>query len=378
MSLYDDFFSEAIRAYRAQQMRDAALLYKRAKEAAEETNDHVAAWQAGVWEAICLQFAGELRRAYATLFLLVSEIPEGASSYTRWLAEIHSYELWYSLGDRPRAEHLKRLERLYEYSTSDPNVPQHDVHVLWAGYYEDLGDWSQVLRCYEDAWSSYSKNGYFKCDIAAGAVMAALQLGQLSEAQRWFTLLSESNQDRAAGRKAYQVCRGFIALYTYPDSNDLEVIGQELEDEIRIQQHVNGAAVQLLVRFWLLLRFNDDPEDRFHPARSLLRDRSAIRRGWTRRRLATDYRLASLRFSLRIPPCEDYFYRQAQEISSLHPIDGADIQYRIQRALHAVRLFEQEADKLDILTECQWYSAQANRRRERFEALLAASLPVLR
>src|ERR1044071_8531864 len=128
MSLYDDFMSAATHAYLAQQKRDAALLFRRAKEAAEQLTDHVNAWAAGVWEAICVSLTGDDRRAYGLLFLLLSDVPDNAPRYERWLAEVLNYQLWCSLGDRLRSERLKRLERLKEYATAVSGVPLHDVH----------------------------------------------------------------------------------------------------------------------------------------------------------------------------------------------------------------------------------------------------------
>jgi tetratricopeptide (TPR) repeat protein len=374
MSLYDDFLADAHQAYAAGQKRDAALLYARAKEAARELGNHAKAWQSGIWEAISFELAGEVRKAFGLIFKLLSDMPDDVPPYEAWLAHLQAFQLWCELGHRSHRDRLKHLERLEDYAATHPGVPKSDLPGVWADCLSYVGDWSEVLRYLEDAWTNYDGNGYLKCGIADSAVFAALQQNRLEEARRWLVLLSQTEQDLAAGRYYYNRSRAYIALFEHAGNAELDSLLENLNEDIRGIQARRHIGRYLMARLWLLSRVNEDPEDPFHPARTILCERHGDQRDWDRLRVVIDYRLASIRHSLKMSPCEDFFYRIPQEISSGPPmIDEIDLQRRIHRACVALARLKRTAETLDALNETDCYSREVRERQDRLSEMIESA-----
>jgi hypothetical protein len=321
--------------------------------------------------------AGENRRAYARLFKLLADAPEDAPVYERWLAEKKAYVLWQALGRRSRVEQMARLKGLEEYAAQQPRVPPGDLPELRGMLAVDAADWDEALRRYEQAWTTYDEQnpGYAKCGKAYGAVLALLRLGRDAEAARWLELLGQTDQDNASGRLLFHWGLALLALFRTGPRRDWEAARRALEDDLAgTQSSLNANTRHLLARLCLLLRPDEDPEDRFHPARAWLRRKPELKRGWDRLWAVADFRLAAARFAAGVPACDDYYYQQPQTLPApIQPADPADFARRVQRARLALAHLQKEAERLDRLNECRWYGDEARARAARLAAIEAAA-----
>lgn len=374
------YFEEGFTAYKANRCREAALLFASAKETARLSGNNAEMFKAGFWEAESWNQAGEFRRAYARLFAILADTPEGAPAYERWLAEKKSFYLWQILGQRSRTERASRLERLEAFASSHPDIPLGDLPELMAKLAKDAADWAEALRRYEEAWTVYDDKGFLKNGKAFGALYALLRLDRREEALRWLDLLGQTEQDWAGGRSCFHQGQALLALFSMGDKAELDAARCALEEDLVGTQCGEAADTcrYFIVRLWLLLRPNDDPEDRYQPARHLLRQKPETGRCWNRSLAITDYRLAAVRHAAGVPPCDDYFYRQPQAVSNLVNSPNPDnLARRVKRARMICAHLRQEALILDRLNECTWYSGEALAREERLEEIVYAARDLL-
>lgn len=374
---FADDYKEARAAYDANRNQEAALLYARAQELAQRQGEKAQAFNAGFWEADAWRLVGKDRRAYSLLFKLLADAPEDAPVYERWLAETMAYQIWCTLGRRSRAERVARLQGLGDYGSSHPNVPPGDMPELWAVLAEDLADWDQALRSYEQAWTVHDEQniGFRKCSKAYGAVNALLRLGRDAEATRWLELLGQTDQKKADGRRYFHLGQALLALFRIGPRSDWEAAHRALEDDLAgTQSSSNAHARCFLARLCLLLRPEEDPENLYHPARDWLRRKPEIKRGWNRLSVLADYRLAAVRYAAGMSACDDYYYQKPQTLPAhIQPADPADFARRVQRARLALTHLQKEADTLDRLNECVWYDEQARARLSRLAEIEAAA-----
>ena len=377
-SQFTEYFEEGRAAYDADRDREAALLYARAKEVAQVSGDKALAFQAGFWEASARHMLDENRLAYALLFALLADAPEDAPMLERWNAETLAYELWRLLGRRSRAEQTARLKGLESFASSHPNVPPSDLPQFRARQAEDSADWAGALRWYEQAWTAFDEQnpGYNKSGKAYGAVEALLRLGRDAEAARWLELLGQTDQERAIGRLCLHLGQALLALFRGGPRTAWDAARRALEDDLVGTQSVwNSSARHFLARLVLLIRPDDDPEDRFHPARALLRQKPESKRYWGRLSTVADFRLASVRFAAGVPSCDDYYYRQPQTLPAhINPPDPVDFTRRVQRARLALAHLQRKSDLLDRQYECVWHGDEARARMQHLEEILQAVL----
>ncbi len=371
---FNEYYDEARAAYDANRHREAALLYARAKAAAQASGDKADAFKAGYWEASSRYLLGENRLAYALLFALLTDAPEDAPVLERWYAEILAYQLWLDLGRRNRAEETARLKGLEGFAASHPNVPPGDVPQLYALLAEASADWVEAVRYYEQAWTVHDEQnpGYNKSSKAYGAVEALLRLGRDAEAARWLELLRQTDQDSSIWRMLLHLGQALLALFRGGPRSEWDSARRALEDDVLGTQSVFNSNVRhLLARLHLLLRPDEDPEDRFHPARDLLRQKPERKRNWNRLSTVADFRLASVRFAAGVPPCDDVYYREPQVLPArINPPDPVDFARRVHRARLALAHLQKESDILDRLYECVWYGDEARARKARLEAIV--------
>jgi hypothetical protein len=369
-SSYDQDLAEGFTAYHANRKREAALLFAQAKEAARLNGEAAKGFKAGFWEVSAVRDTGEYQRAYALLFALLADAPPDAPAYECWLAKSDAYLLWCALEERSSVARKARLEQLQAVATRLHGVAPGDLPELWAYFAEDSGNWVDALRSYETAWTVHDEAncGFYKCGKAFGALAALLRLGRPQEAARWLALLAQTEQDRAYGRLYLHRAQAALALY---GGEPLAPVCRSLEQDLIGTQADNNADVRhLLARLYLLLRPGEDPAERYHPARALLRQRPEAGRNWDRFLTLADFRLGAVRFAAGVPPCDDDYYCQPQDLASISaPPDADDFVRRVRRARLAVAHLQKMAEKKDQLNECTWYTSQAAAREARLVAI---------
>ena len=372
--MFDQLWSDGHSAYRQSHYREAALLFARAKEAARQFGNPAQAFKAGFWEAHSREMLGEYKQAYALLFKLLASAGEDVPCYERWCAEMGCYQLWMGLGKRTYQERQERLARLEDYANQHPNTPAGDLPELRAQLLASSAQWSEALTQWEEAWTRYDGSGYVKSEKAQGAIQACLRLGHSTEAQRWLSLLAETEQDRAYGVQSLHGCQALCALEGDGRAKELEPIAQNLEDDLASSDSDDNAFFRyVLARIYLLIRPQQSPYDRFHPARAALRRRPEDGRSWERALVLVDYHLAALRFLLGMAPCDDYYYRHPSLLPERwNTVAESALQPCLHRLNVALHQAQRKAERLDQLNETTWYGSEVHARKERRDLMLSA------
>ena len=337
--LFSGYCSEARNAYVANRNQDAALLYGRAKEAARQLGDRAHAFEAGFWEAEAWARAGNNRRSFALLFALLDDAPQDAPVYERWCAETLLYELWLALGRRSRIECRARLERLADFAAGHPSVPAADLPRFRGNLAKACGDWAEAARWYEEGWAVHDGTGHYKSELVYGACAVSLHLAREQDAARWVDLLGiieEQRNDNVAIRLQFHAGQGLLALFR-GDRAAMDAARRTMENELASQSEDNDMFRYLLARLSLLLRPDDDPEDRFHPTLAILRQRLVSKHDCTRKfdrlMVLADFRLAALRYAVGMPACDDLYYRQPQKVpTAIVSRDLSDLARRLHHA----------------------------------------------
>ena len=95
--------------------------------------------------------------------------------------------------------------------------------------------------------------------------------------------------------------------------------------------------------------------------------------------LVADYRLACVRYCLGIPPVDDGWYQQGQQVPSRLPSDfqPQNFQKRVKVARRAFRLALKQATDLDGCFQCHWRQEEVQQRQTRLDELVNAAYSLL-
>jgi tetratricopeptide (TPR) repeat protein len=358
-----DLVREGLNAYKQGRYAEAALFYARARRTSEELRDYHGAFEAGVWEVESLRLVGRYEQAMNLLVTL--QPPAGAPPAGRWVAQKKIFDI--TASTHPSLSRLRQaLDDISALATRLPH-PSHDVDMLQGNLYEFQGEWLRALEHYERAWSRYGGKGYLLSDSAYGAALMALRLHRFGDAQAWRSHLAETEQVEWAGaRQQLKEVNAHFALYTGDRAALLESLEagcgrNDLETRVRIMLRGRSCDPR------------DDPSERFHPTRALLRKRPErskdVHDRYTYRLTVVDYHLASLRFAAGGAAIEDYYYQLVDLPPCAKIGDPQGFAKRLRAFDRAYSRLERHARWLDGLLQCDYRTKEATCRHERRDAI---------
>ena len=383
MALHQDLFSDATTAQNAARCGEAALLFRRAAAAALEVGDRAAWFRMLYWAAYSTNIAGDPRSALSLLVDALAGEPEDAPVLEAWLARVQSFDI--QLDTRPERRRLEEgLQGLHAYAQGR-GVPQADA-MIWEGLFLDArGDWAAALARYEAGWQAHDGRGYGKPFFADEAAKTSLRLGCLPACRDWIEAQGRAAKADRANQKILHTQRRLdLALAEGAPQPDLTALLRRLTDQTLPTQLPRRAAE--LREYTVRVRLRDpalgDPADPLHPARGELRRRQPHRHHvhlrWEARLLFLDYRLACLRHAAGLPPLDDRFYRQPDDLTRVRRADkrsasaiAPDLAARLHKARTAADWAMAYARKLDGWLQCDWREQEVAGRRGRIEVIAA-------
>ena len=381
MSRFQDIYYEAHERYKKDHKSEAALTFEQGRRIAKEYLMPAEAAEAGVWAAISWAEAGNPIKAYRLLMEILSTAEDDLEPLDQWRAK--KWALHISLCLRPELEKLQqRLETLTQFQQEYSIFPIADVHQLTGDLLRHQGQWQAALTEYELAWTTYDDLGYTKYGKANLAAWCNLRLGNLVAAQRWCDLLGETETDWPSSRITWYTLQANLALYG-GDYAQAEAHATQAEQKKDYVQYGAGGSFEIRVRTLLLQPDLGDPARPHHPARFRLRQRFQgkpwVFDVYDRALLIADYRLACVRYCLGVPPVDDYWYQQPQQLPSRLPADFqlSDFQRRVQLARRGIRLAQKQAVYLDGCFQCHWRQAEVQQRQTRLDQLVNATQSLL-
>jgi len=381
MSRFQSTYDEANELYRKSRCYDAAVMFEQARQIAREDLMAAEAAKAGVWAAISWNLAAHPMRAYTLLIDILNTAEDDLEILLRWYAQASVFGI--SCDYFPELDKLQqRLEALAQLQQEYPELPLADVYQLRGILLRYQGQWQAALQQYELAWVEYNGDGYLKCIKAEKAAWCNLYLGNPVAAQRWCDRLGETDTDWPNSRVAWYSLQAQLALYD-GDFAQAEVYADQSEREKDRVQEGAGGPCEIRVRTLLLQAELGDPGHPTHPARFRLRQRFQGKPNvfvvYDRALLVADYRLACVRYCLGIPPVDDGWYQQGQQVPSRLPSDfqPQNFQKRVKVARRAFRLALKQATDLDGCFQCHWRQEEVQQRQTRLDELVNAAYSLL-
>lgn len=376
MSTFDDLDMDARNAYRNGHYREAALGFEQARIVAKNWDMKKEDFASGFWAAHSWQWAGEILRALGGYMELLKTIPIEAETLDVWRIRKCSYEIRrlffpeLSVLERQVAE-LEKIMQEY------PSLPPADASLLRADLSKAQGQWATQLAYLERGWQEYNGEGYYKYIYAYNALYANLALHRLFAAQRWCSLLEQTNADSPVSRAAHIAAQIDVAFYQqyYEIAHDLLIPLERVTEDL---QHAGAARtlIKLQIRCFLLQSTLGDPQKPLHPARRRFAEwimgKPTVFDIYNRFLLRVDYRLACVRWGLSIEAVDDKYYTQAQNLDTAQLRCSFDeIQQRIQQAQRALACAMRYATELDRRFECSWRQQEIQERTLRLNNLIA-------
>jgi len=381
MSRFQDIYDEANELYRKDRYYDAAVTYEQARRIAKEYLMPAEAAKAGVWAAISWDMVAHPLKAYGLLMEILSTVDDDLEILLRWYVRAKVFEITFYYF--PNLDQLQnRLESLSQFQQEYLQLPSSDVHQFTGHFLRDQGKLTEALVEYELSWSQYYGDGYYKYHKAEKACFCNLCLGNLAAAQRWCDLLGETETDYPSSRISWYTLQANLALYR-GDYAQAEAHATTAEEKQEMVQEGAGGTFPIRVRTLLLQPDLGDPAYPRHPARFRLRHRFQGKPGvfdvYSRTLLVADYRLACVRYCLGVPPVDDDWYQQPQQLLTRLPADFqlSDFQQRVQLACRGIHLAQKQAVYLDGCFQCQWRQAEVQQRQTRLDQLVNATQSLL-
>lgn len=377
MSRFQDIYDEAGELYGKNRYYDAAVMFEQARRIAKADLMAAEAAEAGVGAAISWVLAAHPLKAYGLLMEILTAAKDDLDILLRWYAKLRVFEI--SLCYFPELAKLQqRLEALAQFQQEYPELPIADVHQLTGDLLQHQGQWQAALTEYELAWTTHDDLGYAKYGKANQAAACNLRLGNLVAAQRWCDLLGETETNRPSSRITWYTLQANLALYG-GDYAQAEAHATQAEQKQDYVQYGAGGSFKIRVRTLLVQPELGDPARPHHPARFRLRQRfqgkPEVFDVYDRALLIADYRLACVRYCLGVPPVDDSWYQQPQQLPTGLPADFqlSDFQRRVQLARRGIHLAQKQAVYLDGCFQCHWRQAEVQQRQTRLDQLVSAT-----
>jgi hypothetical protein len=275
----------------------------------------------------------------------------------------------------------RQFEKLQKFQQEYPQLPISDVHEVNGGLLDAQGKREIALTEYELAWSKYNDNdgGYVKFGKAFLAGIDNLWIGKVDAAQRWCHLLGQTEIDWPSSRCQWYLLNTEIALYRR-DWREAEKAATQSEKKADLIQgcEITAGSHFLRVRTILLQPELGDPIKTTNPARFRLRQafvgKPDLEIRCDRVLLIADYRLACIRYLLRMPPVDDRWYQQPQEHPEILPSNFTESEFkrRVQLTERSICSAMRQATYLDNCFQCTWRQEQVQKRSERLNDLVIA------
>ncbi|HIK11021.1 MAG TPA: hypothetical protein IGS52_12255 [Oscillatoriaceae cyanobacterium M33_DOE_052] len=374
MSRFQDIYNEASELYRKNREYDAAVTFEQARQIAKADQMPAEAAEAGVWAAISWAGAAHPLRAYSLLMTILSSEEDDLEILDCWRAKKWALDTTFHFF--PHLDKLQqRLEALTQFQQEYPHLPIADLYQLTGYLLREQGQWAAALEQYELAWDAFDDQGYLKYEKAYYAAWCNLYLGKRAAAQRWCDWLGETQTDWPQNRVRWYEQQAHLALYS-GDYDQAESHATQAEEKSEMIQSGAGGPFEVRVRTLLLQRDLGDPAHPRHPARFRLRQRFQGKPNvfdvCGRALLVADYRLACVRYCLDVPPVDDLWYQQPQQIPTRLPpnFHEADFQQRLQLARRGLKLAHKQAAHLDGCFQCHWRQVEVAQRQTRLDELV--------
>jgi hypothetical protein len=381
MSRFQDIYYEAQELYKKDRKYDAAVTFEQARRIAKEYLMPAEAAEAGVWAAISWAEAAHPFKAYGLLMEILSTAEDDLDPLDLWRAK--KWVLGISLHFSPELAKLqRRLDALVQFQEEYPEFPIADVYQLTGYLRQHRGQWEAGLAEWELAWKEPNDTGYTKDDKAKYAAQCNLRIGNVSAAQRWCDLLGETETELPGSRISWYTLQANLALYRgdYAQAEAHATIAEEKQEMV---QYGAGGPFVIRVRTLLLQPDLGDPAYPRHPARFRLRQpfqgKPDVFEIYNRALLVADYRLACVRYCLGVPPVDDDWYQQPQQLPTHLPADFqlSDFQRRVQFACRGIHLAQKQAVYFDGCFQCHWRQAEVQQRQTRLDQLVNATQSLL-
>jgi len=411
MGSWRDLHNEAMDAYRALRLRDAALLWRRAAAAARSIGDEAGWYKTTVWAAETTYQCGEQPAALVLLLTARQREPADAPVFEAWVARKKLLHI--VLDTNPEQLRLDALLADLRVYAAGRSVPAADLPSLEADYFETIGDWQRALEHCETASQDHDeRGGYLKSGFANQAAALCLRLDRPDACGDWIEAIGRAGDDAFGPIVALWQTRRRIdlALATAAPHGELAALLRTLTDQTLATQRDEAAAFlrETSVRIHLLdpgpasrpapadgtasetapSQRTDDPAHPLHPARAELRrrqpDRYNVHRRFEARLLFLDYRLACLRFAAGLPPRDDKYHRHPDDLDAIRADKRSasadqpartiapDLPTRLHQARTAADRAMAYAKRLDTPLQCDWRQAEVSSRRDRIEAIATA------
>jgi hypothetical protein len=375
-SRFQSIFDEAINLYKKNRSHDAAVTFEQAKQIAKEYSLSREAAEAGVWAAISWHEACCPIKALNLLIEILSGSDVDLDVMDSWRARKRRFLI--TLCYSPELEKLEKLlENLKLFQQEHPQLPIADVYQNEALLRMVQGRWKDALTKYELAWSTYDDEGYVKHSKAFNAGLCNLYLDKHESTQRWCQLLKKTDTEFPASQCSHYILDAEMSLYLkkWAEAENYATQAENKADLIQ-ESEVSYRARFLKIRTLLLQNSLRDPAQTSDPARYRLRQKHVgkpdLHATYKRALLLADYRLACVRYVVRIQPVDDLWYRQPQQIPTKLPANfkKSDFQKRVQLVDRCIRYAMRQAKHLDDCFQCTWRQEEVQQRLERLYELV--------
>jgi hypothetical protein len=370
MSLYQELYDDAHAAYRAGQLRIAAITFREAALRARQLKDEARWFSSTMWAARAEFGLGRQRIAQG---LLLEAAPQlGVSKdYDRW--QYAKLRLGILMRWRPRKRDLESLiAELERTQRSWARAPRQDVAECHSRLAAMRGDWSATLRYGEQAFQTYdhSRGGTVRYSAPILCAHASIRLQDFEAAEAWIAAMHVADDSQSGWEKQIRASQasGALALARARGAAmaDLRQLLRRLQDDFHgIEDQWTGNSLrhdQLYV--WLADAAHGDPAKRWHPARAACRlERRGgldVHREYKQRMGLLDYRLACLRFVVGLPAVDEQHV--APPSGPLCIVLGGEYRRRAQRCWAALTRAARHAARLDGMLECSWRTEEVARR----------------
>jgi hypothetical protein len=373
MNRFQETHNRAIEFFRKDRKYDAAVTFEQARQIAKEYQMFSDAASVAIWAAVSWYESNHPLRAYMILIDVLNDPSIISNIHELWVAKKKVIDISHSY--YPDLKNLeKRLENLDVFQKENPHLPISDLHNIKGGFLLSQGLWLMALNEYELGFSNYNERGYSMYAYTDSAIHCNLRLGDFKAAMRWCEILEKMEGDIPVGRVYLYTQQANLAIYN-GDYLESEKYSVNAEKKQEVVQYGPGSFCEIRVRTLLLQSELGDPASQNHPSRFRLgkkfEGKPSIFDNYRRSLVRVDYSLACVRYSLGIPPTDDYWYQQPQQIPIALPTDFciSNFQHRVQIALRRINLARKLATMTDICFQCDWRQHEVHQRKLRLDEL---------
>ena len=375
---FQKLYEEAIKLYIQGRSHDAAVLFERTQQIAKKYKMLQENFKSKVWAAITWHESYYITNAYNLLLDIVNYGDRHLDSIDRW--KVKRRQFYLSIDFDPQLNKLlEHLENLRQFKEDYSDIPVADFYQDQGHFLRIKGNWRDSLKQYELSWSEYISQENYKWDKAYYAAFCNLKLGDLKNAQYWCDILENTEINLPISRWAFWTLKANIFLYGGKwQKAENSIIEAENKSQIIQIHYYQNQSLLLRVRTLLLQLEYGDILNRKHPARFRFKnfqekssEKLDLHTKYDRILLIVDYYLACLRYILRIPPVDDYWYQYPHQVPTIFPsnVDLSEFQKRAKLTQRAINKAMKQGKYLDDYLGCNWRQQEVQERQRRLEEL---------